>query len=89
MQLWEVEGNPTQIFQFAGCGLQTVANVDAQFLAHRLNHAVHLGLEVGGVVNDIEVGMAHPGSCRLVVEFPGQIDALRAAGMVLQRIKGK
>lgn len=52
---------------FAGVLKQPVACVDADLVAHRHYHPPDLALEVCGVVDDVEVGVAHPGGSRLGV----------------------
>lgn len=46
---------------FLGVDVEPVAGVDADLLADAGDEAVHLLVEVGGVVDDVEVGVADPG----------------------------
>lgn len=78
----------TQEFELPWGGLQTIARIDAQLLAHGFNHAIHFRLKIGGIVYHIEIGMAHPGSRRLVVQLTGQLNALRATGVILKEVWG-
>lgn len=50
------------------------------------NHAADLSFKVCGVVNDVEVRVANPSSCCVVVEFSCQVYSLTATCMVLQQL---
>lgn len=68
-------------------GPQSIARIQAQFLTHSLNHAVHLGLKIGAIIDDVKIGMSHPRGRRTFVHFPSQFHILAPTHMVLGRIK--
>ena len=54
---WSVDGK----LDLLGVDAQTVADVDADLERHGGDQSVDLRLEVGAVVDDIDVGVADPG----------------------------
>lgn len=54
---WSVDGK----LDLLGIDAQTVADVDADLERHGGDQSVDLRLEVGAVVDDIDVGVADPG----------------------------
>lgn len=69
-----------------GVDVEAVAGVDADPVAHAREQAVHLLVEVGGVVDHVEVRVADPGGGRVVVQLPRELDAFRSARVVLLTI---
>lgn len=69
------EGSLDEELAFLGVDVESVASIDAYFLAHAGDEAVHLLVEVCGVVDDVEVGVSDPGGGRVVVKFSGQLHA--------------
>lgn len=53
-------------------GQQSVPGVDAQLLADAVDHAAYLPLEIGRIVDDVEIWVAYPGGGGLVIELPGE-----------------
>ena len=54
---WSVDGK----LDFLGVDAQTVADVDADLERHGGDQSVDLRLEVGAVVDDVDVGVTDPG----------------------------
>ena len=54
---WSVDGK----LDLLGIDAQTVADVDADLERHGGDQSVDLRLEVGAVVDDVDVGVADPG----------------------------
>lgn len=71
-----------------GVDVEPVAGVDADLLAHARDQPVHLLVEIGGVVDHVEVWVTDPCRRRVVVELPGQFHAFRPASVILStRVK--
>ena len=66
-----------------GVWSEPVANIDADPLDHQVDQPVDLGVEVGPVVDDVDVGVVPPGLHGLPVPVPGQLDPLEPGGVVL------
>lgn len=66
-----------------GVDIEPVTGVNANPLAHAVDEPVHLQVEVGRVVDDIEVRMTDPRGSRIVIQFPRQLHAFRSAGVIL------
>lgn len=71
----------------AAAGPQPVAGVDAQFLAHALDHPTDFRLEILRIVDNIEVRVADPGGSGLVVELASEFDTLGATRVFLRRVE--
>lgn len=71
----------------AAAGAQSVSGVDAQFLAHALDHPTDFGLEILRVVDDVEVRVANPGGGGLVVELARKFDTLGATRVFLRGVE--
>lgn len=57
--------SPDQKFQLSGILQQPVARIDADFMTHRSDHATYFPLEIRGIVDHVEIGVAHPRSGRI------------------------
>jgi len=68
---------------FAAAGAQPVAGIDAQFLAHALDHPADFRLKILRIVDNVKVRVAHPGGRGLVVELASELDTLRATRVFL------
>lgn len=77
----------TQKFQFSRCAQQTIASVDAQFLANAFQHSIYFRLEICRIVDDVKVRMPNPGSGRFVIQVSGQINSFRPASVILLAAK--
>lgn len=66
-----------------GVDVESVAGVDADFLADTRDEAVHFLIEVSGIVNDVEVRVANPCGGRVVVQLSRQLHSFRSASMIL------
>lgn len=66
---------------------QAIAGVDAQLLAHALDHSANFRVEVLTIVDYVEVRMTDPGGRGVVVELAGELDALRTACVILRRVE--
>ncbi len=69
--------------EFLGCLEQTIASIDAQFLAHTFNHSVDFWFKVACVIDHIKVWVTDPSRSAFVVQFTGQSNALSASRMIL------
>lgn len=63
--------------------VEPVAGVDADLLADASYQPVHFLVEVGGVVDDVEVRVADPRGRRVVVQLPSQLHPLGPACVIL------
>lgn len=71
----------------AAASAQPVAGVDAQFLAHALDHPADFSLKILRVVDNVEVRMTHPGGRGLVIELASELDTLGATRVFLCGVK--
>lgn len=71
----------------ATAGAQPVTRVDAQLLAHALDHSAYLGLEILRIVDYVEVRMTNPGSRSLIVEFAGEFHAFRTTCVLFRGVE--
>jgi hypothetical protein len=53
-------------------------------VADGADHSTDFSLEISGVVDHVEVGVAHPGGGRVRVELAGEFDAFGTTTVVLQ-----
>lgn len=77
------EGRLDEELALLGVDVEPVAGVDADPVAHAGEQAVHLLVEVGGVVDHVEVRVADPRGRRVVVQLPRELHAFGSARMVL------
>lgn len=68
-RIWK-EGRLDKELALLGVDVEPVPSVDADLLAHAGDEPVHLLVEVCGVVDDVEVRVADPRSCGVIVELP-------------------
>lgn len=83
LAIWR-EGTFDEKFEFLGVARQPVPGVEADLLTNAGNHALHLGLEIGGVVYDVEVGMTDPRRCGLRIQLLGKFYSFRSTSVILE-----
>lgn len=66
-----------------GVDVQPVAGIEADLLADARDEPVHFLVEIRGVVDHVEIGMADPSGGGVVVQLARQLYALGAAYVVL------
>lgn len=83
LRVW-FEWGPDEKLPLLGVDVEAVSGVDADFLADASDEAVHLLVEITGVVDHVEVGMADPGSGCVVIQLPREFHAFGTASVVLE-----
>lgn len=78
-----LEGYFDEELALLGVDVEPVSGVDADFLADAGDEAVHLLVEIAGVVDHVEVGMADPRRGRVVVQLSRELHAFGTASVVL------
>lgn len=58
---------PDKELVFLRIGQQSVTGVQSNLVTYRTDHSSDLALEIGRVINDIEVGMSYPGRCGFAI----------------------